>query len=96
MGFSSLVKKICFFFVDYILVYEDKRATTVDQLIVSLPPPGNNDENEKLALALQKQKDRYRLFKRRFLGNLSKIGLLMETVCAIIINRKKLNLVFFL
>jgi hypothetical protein len=49
--------------------------------MVSLPPVVNNDENEKLALALQKQKDRHRVFKRRFLGNLSKIGLLMETVC---------------
>jgi len=49
--------------------------------MVSVPPVVNNDENEKLALALQKQKDRHRVFKRRFLSNLSKIGLLMETVC---------------
>jgi hypothetical protein len=41
----------------------------------------NSEESDRLALALQKQKDRHRLFKRRFLGNLSKIGLLMETVC---------------
>ena len=67
---------------DYILVYEDKRATTVDQLMVSMPPAVNNDESEKLAIALQKQKDRHRLFKRRFLANLSKLGLLMETVCS--------------
>jgi hypothetical protein len=44
------------------------------------PPTGNSDENEKLALALQKQKDRHRIFKKRFIRNLSKIGLLMETV----------------
>ncbi len=68
--------------LDYILVYEDKRATTVDELMVSIAPPtANNDENEKLALALQKQKDRHRVFKRRFLMNLLKKGLLMETVC---------------
>jgi hypothetical protein len=44
------------------------------------PPAANNDENERLALELQKQKDQYRIFQKRFLGNLSKIGLLMETV----------------
>ncbi|CAF0838974.1 unnamed protein product [Rotaria sp. Silwood1] len=65
--------------IDYILVYEDKRTTTTDELVISLSTTMNNDENEKLALALQKQKDRRRLFKRRFLSNLSKIGLLMET-----------------
>ena len=67
------------FILDYVLVYEDKRATTVDELIVSVPQP-TVANNEKLALALQKQKDRHRIFKRRFIENLSKIGLLMETV----------------
>lgn len=66
--------------LDYILVYEDKRATTVDQLLISLTPVVNNDENEKLALALQKEKDRHRLYKRRYLSNLSRLGLMMETV----------------
>ncbi|CAF2635710.1 unnamed protein product [Rotaria sp. Silwood2] len=65
--------------IDYILVYEDKRTTTVDELMISFSATVNNDENEKLALALEKQKNRRRLFKRRFLNNLSKIGLLMET-----------------
>ncbi|CAF4012929.1 unnamed protein product [Rotaria sordida] len=65
--------------IDYILVYEDKRTTTIDELMISLPSTVNNDENEKLAIELQKQKDKRRLFKRRFLSNLSKIGLLMET-----------------
>lgn len=52
--------------------------------MVSLQAPvGNNDENDKIAIALQKQKDRHRLFKRRFLANLAKLGLLMETVCLI-------------
>ena len=67
--------------IDYILVYEDKRATTVDELMVSIAPTVNSEESDRIAIALQKQKDRHRLFKRRFLGNLSKIGLLMETVC---------------
>jgi hypothetical protein len=49
--------------------------------MVPLSTVANNDENERLAIALQKQKDRHRLFKRRFLSNLSKLGLLMETVC---------------
>jgi hypothetical protein len=49
--------------------------------MISLPPASINDESEKLAIALRKQKDRHRLFKKRFLANLSKIGLLMETVC---------------
>jgi hypothetical protein len=69
------------YILDFILVYEDRRATTIDELMISLPPSVNNEENDRLALALQKQKDRHRLFKRRFLGNLSKLGLLMETVC---------------
>ena len=67
-------------FSDYILVYEDRRATAVDQLMVSIQPATNNDESERMALALQKQKDRHRLYKRRFLSNLSRIGLVMETV----------------
>lgn len=67
--------------IDFILVYEDKRATTVDELMLSIPPSTINEENEKLAIALQKQKDRHKLFKKRFLANLVKIGLLMETVC---------------
>ena len=66
--------------LDFMLVYEDKHATTVDQLMISLPPAANNDENERIALALQKQKDRHRLYKRRYLTNLSRLGLLMETV----------------
>ncbi len=49
--------------------------------MVPLPSIVNNDENERIAIALQKQKDRHRLFKRRFISNLSKLGLLMETVC---------------
>ena len=65
---------------DYVIVHEDKRATTVDQLMMTPPPAVNNEESERLALALQKQKDRHRLYKRRFLANLSRIGLLMETV----------------
>ncbi len=81
-------------FLDYILVHEDKRAATVDQLMISLPPVVNNDENEKLAIELQKQKDRHRLFKRRFLSNLSKIGLLMETVCSRFCFTKKYLLFF--
>ncbi|CAF3569598.1 unnamed protein product, partial [Rotaria sp. Silwood2] len=55
--------------IDYILVYEDKRTTTVDELMISFSATVNNDENEKLALALEKQKNRRRLFKRRFLNN---------------------------
>jgi hypothetical protein len=47
--------------------------------MISSQPAVTNEENEKLALALQKQKDRHRLFQRRFLSNLSKKGLLMET-----------------
>ena len=66
--------------LDFILVYEDKRATTIDELMISLPPMANNEENDRIALALQKQKDRHKLFKKRFLGNLSRMGLLMETV----------------
>lgn len=68
-------------FEDYILVYEDRRATAVDELMVSIQPPTTtNEENERTNLALQKQKDRHRLYKRRFLSNLSRIGLIMETV----------------
>ena len=62
------------------LVYEDKIAATVDELVISMPIGGNTDENEKAAMALQKQKDRHRLYKRRFLANLSRLGLIMETV----------------
>ncbi|CAF1280566.1 unnamed protein product [Adineta steineri] len=65
--------------IDFILVYEDKRATTVDQLMISIPPTETTEEQDRIAIALKKQKDRHRLFKKRFLGNLSKIGLLMET-----------------
>jgi hypothetical protein len=66
--------------LDYVLVYEDKRATSVDQLLIPMPTTVNNDENERIALALQKEKDRHRLYKRRYLSNLSRLGLLMETV----------------
>ena len=48
--------------------------------MLTIPPTVNTEESDRVAIALQKQKDRHRLFKRRFLGNLSKIGLLMETV----------------
>ena len=67
--------------LNYVIVHEDKRATTIDQLMMTPPPAVNNEESERLALAIQKQKDRHRLFKRRFLANLARIGLLMETVC---------------
>lgn len=66
--------------LDYVLVFEDKRAMTIDELAVTIAPPVNNDENEKIALELKKQKDRHRVFKRRFLTNLTRMGLLMETV----------------
>lgn len=56
--------------------------TIVDELVIGVSPTGNNDEIDQLALKLQKQKDRRRLFQRRFLSNLSRIGLLMETVCS--------------
>ncbi|CAF1002327.1 unnamed protein product [Adineta ricciae] len=65
--------------IDFILVYEDRRATTVDELMLSLPPTVASEESDRIALAIQKQKDRHKLFKKRFLGNLSKMGLLMET-----------------
>lgn len=67
-------------FLDYILVYEDKRATTIDELAMNIAPPVNNEENDKITLELQKQKNRHRMFKRRFLVNLAKVGLVMETV----------------
>ena len=67
-------------FLDYILVYEDKRATTIDELAMNIAPPVNNEENDKITLELQKQKTRHRMFKRRFLVNLAKVGLVMETV----------------
>ena len=66
--------------LDYVLVFEDKRAMTIDELAVTVAPPVNNDENEKIALELKKQKDRHRVFKRRFLANLTRMGLVMETV----------------
>ncbi|CAF3489064.1 unnamed protein product [Rotaria socialis] len=65
--------------IDYILVYEDKDTATIDELILPMPPGVNSEENDRLTLALQKEKDKRQLFKRRFLSNLSKIGLLMET-----------------
>lgn len=63
---------------------------TIDELALTIAPPVNNDENEKIALELKKQKDRHRIFKRRFLANLRRIGLLMETVRfkTILIERK--------
>ncbi|CAF4354157.1 unnamed protein product, partial [Adineta steineri] len=50
--------------IDFILVYEDKRATTVDQLMISLPPTETTEEQDRIAIALKKQKDRHRLFKK--------------------------------
>lgn len=66
--------------LDFIIVYEDKRATTVDELLIAVPTNAVNEESERMAMALQKQKDRNRLFKKRFLRNLAKLGLVMETV----------------
>ncbi|CAF2057104.1 unnamed protein product [Rotaria magnacalcarata] len=65
--------------IDYILVYEDKHTGTIDELILPVPSGVNSEENDRAALALQKEKDKRQLFKRRFLSNLSKIGLLMES-----------------
>ena len=48
--------------------------------MISLTTAVNNDESDKLTLELKKQKDKHHLFKSRFLSNLSKIGLEMETV----------------
>ena len=59
--------------------------------MLSLPPTVASEESDRIALAIQKQKDRYKLFKKRFLGNLSKIGLLMETVCFVFDGEKQLK-----
>lgn len=48
--------------------------------MTTLPTVTNSEENERLALEIQKEKDRRRYFQMKFLTNLSRLGLKLETV----------------